>query len=82
MPEKNQDTTPRKPRKAKTYPALDSVTSPIVPTPQAAYYLGRQSQTLRAWACYQRGALKPVNIAGRLSWSVAEIRALTQGGAA
>jgi len=61
------------------YPPLGYVTSPTVPTSQAAYYLNRQPQTLRAWACLENGALRPVRISGRLAWRVADIRALLNG---
>jgi len=63
------------------YPALENVTRPTVPTDQAAYYLNRQSQTLRAWACLENGALRPIRINGRLAWPVAAIRAILEGGA-
>ena len=64
-----------------TFPPLEQVTRPTVPTDQAAYYLNRKSQTLRAWACLENGALRPVRISGRLAWSVAAIRALLSGDA-
>lgn len=64
------------------YPPLEQVTRPTVPTDQAAYYLNRQPQTLRAWACLENGALRPHRICGRLCWSVASIRALLNGEAA
>lgn len=60
----------------KHYPPLDAVTAPAVPTPQAAYYLGRQPQTLRGWACLETGPIKPLRVHGRLAWPVAAIRAL------
>ncbi len=63
------------------FPRLDQVTRPTVPTDQAAYYLNRKSQTLRAWACLENGAMRPVRINGRLAWSVAEIKTLLSGGA-
>lgn len=65
------------------FPPLEQVTRPTVPTDQAAYYLNRQPQTMRAWACLEpRGAIKPVRINGRLAWSTADIRKLLNGGAA
>lgn len=65
-----------------TFPPLEQVTRPTVPTEQAAYYLNRQPQTLRAWSCLQpAGAIRPVRINGRLAWRVADIRALLEGGA-
>jgi hypothetical protein len=60
---------------------LEQVTRPTVPTDQAAYYLNRQPQTLRAWACLENGAMRPVRISGRLAWKVSEIRALLSGDA-
>jgi len=62
------------------YPQLEQVTSPTVPTDQAAYYLNRQPQTLRAWACLENGPIRPVRICGRLAWSVASIMSLLNGG--
>ena len=64
-----------------SWPPLEQVTRPTVPTDQAAYYLNRQPQTLRAWACLECGALRPIRISGRLAWSVAAIRTILEGGA-
>ncbi len=58
------------------FPPLDKVTRPTVPTDQAAYYLNRKSQTLRMWACLEKGALRPIRINGRLAWHVDDIREL------
>ncbi len=58
------------------FPPLETVTRPTVPTEAAAYYLNRQPQTLRAWACLETGPLRPIRINGRLSWPVAVIRRL------
>ncbi len=60
---------------------LEQVTRPTVPTDAAAYYLNRQPQTLRAWACLENGAMRPIRINGRLAWNVAEIKSLLSGGA-
>ena len=62
------------------FPPLEQVTRPTVPTDAAAHYLNRRPQTLRAWACLENGALRPVRINGRLAWSVAEIKSLLSGG--
>ena len=62
------------------FPPLETVTRPTLPTDAAAYYLNRQPQTLRAWACLENGALRPIRISGRLAWPVAAIRALLEGG--
>lgn len=55
---------------------LESVTTPTVDTARAAYYLGRQPQTLRHWASAGTGDIQPQRINGRLAWPVAEIRNL------
>ncbi len=62
------------------FPPLESITRPTVPTDAAAFYLNRRPQTLRAWACLENGALRPVRINGRLAWNVSEIRNLLSGG--
>lgn len=56
------------------FPPLESITRPTVGTAAAAYYLNRQQQTLRTWACLQTGPLKPIRVHGRLAWPVAELR--------
>ncbi len=62
------------------YPPLEQVTRPAVTTAEAAYYLNRKSQTLRAWACLENGPLRPIRIHGRLAWQVADIKRLLNGG--
>ncbi|MCM0610587.1 MAG: DNA-binding protein [Ideonella sp. WA131b] len=64
-------------RQAATGPAfvpLDRETRPAVDTATAAYWLNRQPQTLRAWACLENGPLRPIRVHGRLAWPVAELR--------
>lgn len=56
------------------FPPIESVTRPTVPTEQAAYYLDRKPQTMRAWACLENGAIRPIRINGRLAWPVKEIK--------
>ena len=58
------------------FPSLELVTRPTVDTNAAAYYLNRQPQTLRGWACSESWpeGLRPVRINGRLGWPVAGIR--------
>jgi len=58
------------------FPPLDQEARSHVPTEQAAYYLGRRAQTLRAWSCGEDGPLRPIKVSGRLAWSVAQIREL------
>lgn len=62
------------------FPPLEQVTCPTVPTEQAAYYLNRKPQTMRAWACLENGALRPLRINGRLAWKVLDIRNLLNDG--
>lgn len=57
-----------------SWPSLDQETRPTVPTEQAAFYLLRQPQTLRGWACKEDGPLRPVRVNGRLAWPVEEIK--------
>ena len=59
-----------------SFPPLELVNRPTVPTEQAAHYLNRRPQTLRAWACLENGPLRPHRVMGRLAWNVAEIRAV------
>lgn len=54
----------------------------VLPTEDAAKALFRSPQTLRKWACYENGPIRPIRIHGRLAWSVADIRRVLTGGAA
>ncbi len=64
------------------FPSLEQVTNPTVPTDAAAYYMSRKPQTLRSWACFENGPIRPIRINCRLAWPVADIKALLSGGAA
>ena len=57
--------------------ALETRTA--IPTDAAAHHLNRKPQTLRNWACFENGAIRPIRINGRLAWPVAAIRALLNG---
>jgi hypothetical protein len=59
-----------------SFPALAEITRSHIPTEQASYYLNRRPQTLRAWACFENGLIKPIRINGRLAWRVADIKKL------
>ena len=61
---------------AAPFPPLERETRPAVDTATAAYYLSRQPQTLRGWACHEDGPLRPLRVNGRLAWPTAEIRRL------
>ena len=67
---------------AQSFPPLVLESRTAVPTENAAYYLSRKPQTLRAWACLENGPIRPVRINGRLSWRVADIQAVLNGGVA
>jgi hypothetical protein len=62
-------------RKTPQIPLADE-TRTHVPTACAAYWLNRSPQTLRAWACFENGPIRPVRINGRLAWSVEAITRL------
>ena len=65
-----------KPIAPQQFPSLESVTRPTVDTATAAYYLNRKPQTLRIYACYENGPLRPIRVHGRLAWAVTDIRGL------
>jgi hypothetical protein len=58
------------------YPALDRETRAAVDTETAAFHLSRRPQTLRCWAAYENGPIRPVRINGRLAWRTDELRRL------
>lgn len=49
-------------------------TRSVLPTNEAAAQMGRQPQTLRTWACFENGPIRPIRINGRLAWKVSDIR--------
>lgn len=49
-------------------------TRTALPTPEAAAHLNRAQYTMRRWACYEEGPIRPVRVNGRLAWPVAEIK--------
>lgn len=55
---------------------LEQVTRPNLKTEEAAFYLNRRPQTLRAWACLENGSLRPRRIGGLLAWATADVKAL------
>jgi hypothetical protein len=61
---------------------LDRETRAAIPTDAAAFHLNRKPQTLRAWACLENGAIRPIRINGRLAWRVSDIKAVLNGEAA
>ena len=63
------------------YPPLCEVTREVLTTDEAAFYLNRRPQTLRAWACLKHGPCIPLRIMGRLAWKVGDIKTLLELGA-
>jgi hypothetical protein len=61
---------------AAQFQPLADVTRPNLKTEEAAHYLNRRPQTLRAWACLENGPIRPRRIGGLLAWPTAEIKAL------
>jgi hypothetical protein len=62
------------------YTSLVRENRTVIDTNAAAFHLGRKPQTLRKWASYEDGPLRPIRINGRLAWPVAEILRLLNGG--
>lgn len=62
------------------YPALDAETRSVIPTNETAFHLNRKPQTLRTWACFENGPIRPVRVNGRLAWRVSDIKDLIAGG--
>jgi hypothetical protein len=62
------------------FPSLNFELRSHVGTACAAFHLNRTSQTLRKWACYENGPVRAHRINGRLSWPVADIKRVLNGG--
>ena len=58
------------------YPPLTEVTRPNLKTEEAAHYLNRRPQTLRAWACLENGPIRPRRVGGLLAWPTDAVKAL------
>lgn len=59
---------------------IEHETRSHVETACAAFHLMRKEQTLRVWATYGKGAIRPIRINGRLAWPVSDIKCLLSGG--
>lgn len=55
---------------------LESECRTTLPTREAAIHLNRREQTLRMWATFESGPVRPIRINGRLAWPTAEIKKL------
>jgi hypothetical protein len=65
-----------KPEFAPPFPPLVLVNKPNLTTAELAYYLNRKPQTLRTWACYEDGPIRPTRIFGLLAWPTDAVKAL------
>ena len=56
---------------------LEQITRPNLTTAEAAFYLNRRPQTLRAWACHENfpDGLRCRRIGGLLAWPTVEVKA-------
>ena len=48
----------------------------LATTKEAAEFLQFAQQTLRRWACYGTGPIRPVKVQNRLRWRVADLEKL------
>lgn len=71
-----QTSTPRDPAPKRPCIPLDQETRVALPTGEAAWHMNRSKQTLRLWACYENGPIRPLRINRRLAWPVADLRRL------
>lgn len=53
---------------------------PTLTTKEAAHLLNRAPQTLRVWATYENGPVRPQRVNGRLLWATEEIVKLLKDG--
>jgi hypothetical protein len=61
-------------------PTLAIPDKPALTTKEAAQLLNRAPQTLRAWATYENGPIRPQRVHGRLLWATRDIMELIQHG--
>lgn len=51
----------------------------LLETKEAAESIRFKPQTLRRWACYDNGPIRPVRIGNRLRWRVSDLQKLVEG---
>ena len=51
----------------------------VLSTNEAAPGINRRPQTLRKWACFENGPIRPVRIHGCLAWRVEDLENLLSG---
>ncbi|MBT9505510.1 hypothetical protein [Rhodoferax sp.] len=59
-----------------SFPPLELETRPTVGTAAAAYYLHKQQQTMRIYACRENGPIRPIRVGAHLHWKTDDIRQL------
>lgn len=67
-------TQAKRTRKGHSLPPLEAVNKPALTTLEAAHYLNRSAKTLRSWACYENGPVRPLRINGQLAWPLTEVK--------
>lgn len=55
---------------------LESEPRAALPTREAAVHLNRAEQTLRLWATFDNGPIRPIRCNGRLAWPTSELKKL------
>ena len=55
---------------------LESECRTTLPTREAAIHLNRREQTLRMWATFENGPIRPIRMNRRLAWPTADIKRL------
>jgi hypothetical protein len=58
------------------FPLLENETRFAVETACAAFHVNRRPQTMRSWACFENGPIRPIRVNGRLAWRVSDIRTM------
>ena len=52
----------------------------VLTTEDAAKSLNLKPNTLRRWACFECGPIRPIRIGRRLGWRISDLQALLDGG--
>jgi hypothetical protein len=72
----NNWSNPMTPQMPQQVIPLEQETRFTVETASAAFHLNRRPQTMRSWACFENGPIRPIRIHGRLAWRVSDIRTM------
>lgn len=63
-------------RTISTAPRETAPSRPVLTTKEAAHLLNRAPQTLRVWATYENGPIRPQRVNGRLLWATKDVMKL------